>query len=78
MTLRDAVAHGALESARAQKDRDKARLLRWTPDGELEVVYETKGLGDAFLAPPTCGDGVLTVTAYAEGGDERVWATVPG
>ena len=62
----------------AQKDRDKARLLRWTPDDTLEVVYETKGLGDAFLAPPTCGDGVLTVTAYAEGGDERVWATVPG
>ena len=62
----------------AQKDRDKARLLRaWTPDGELQVVYETKGLGDAFLAPPACADGVLTVTAYAEGGDERVWATVP-
>ena len=61
----------------AQKDRDKARLLRWTPDSTLEVVYETKGLGDAFLAPPACADGVLTVTAYAEGGDERVWATVP-
>ena len=62
----------------AQKDRDKARLLRWTPDHELEVVYETKGVGDAFLAPPACADGVLTVTAYAEGGDERVWARVPG
>lgn len=62
----------------AQKDRDKARLLRWTPDDELEVVYETRGLGEAFLAPPACADGVLTVTAYAEGGDERVWATVPG
>ena len=61
----------------AQKDRDKARLLRWTPDSDLQVVYETKGLGDAFLAPPACADGVLTVTAYAEGGDERVWATVP-
>jgi hypothetical protein len=61
----------------AQKDRDKARLLRWTPDSSLEVVYETRGLGDAFLAPPACADGVLTVTAYAEGGDERVWATVP-
>ena len=61
----------------AQKDRDKARLLRWTPDDTLEVVYETKGLGDAFLAPPACADGVLTVTAYAEGGDERVWAKVP-
>ena len=42
------------------------------------MVYETRGLGDAFLAPPACADGVLTVTAYAEGGDERVWATVPG
>ena len=61
----------------AQKDRDKARLLRWTPDNSLEVVYETRGLGDAFLAPPACADGVLTVTAYAEGGDERVWAQVP-
>ena len=29
----------------AQKDKDKARLLRWTPDDELEVVYETRGLG---------------------------------
>jgi hypothetical protein len=62
----------------SQKDQDKARLLRWTPDDELEVVYETRGLGDAFLAPPACADGVLTVTAYAEGGDERVWARVPG
>ena len=62
----------------AQKDRDKARLLRWTPDDELEVVYETRGLGDAFLAPPECADGVLTVSAYAEAGDERVWAPAPG
>lgn len=62
----------------AQKDRDKARLLRWTPDDELVVAYETRGLGEAFLAPPECADGVLTVTAYAETGDERVWATVPG
>ncbi|MET1058688.1 MAG: hypothetical protein ABWX84_03780 [Nocardioides sp.] len=61
----------------SQKDKDKARLLRWTPDDELEVVYETQGLGDAFLAPPACADGVLTVTSYAEAGDERVWARVP-
>ena len=45
---------------------------------EREVVYETRGLGDAFLAPPECADGVLTVTAYAETGDGRVWARVPG
>jgi hypothetical protein len=62
----------------AQKDVDKARLLRYTPDGSLEVVYESPGRGEAFLAPPTCAGDVLTVTAYAEGGDERVWATVPG
>ena len=62
----------------AQKDLDKARLLRWTPDGTLEVVYETRGEGDAFLAPPTCADGILSVRSFAQGGDEQVWATAPG
>ena len=62
----------------AQKDVDKARLMRWTPDGELQAVYETKGEGEAFLAAPACADGILTVRSFAEGGDEQVWATAPG
>jgi hypothetical protein len=63
----------------AQKDEgDRARLLRWTPEHTLEVVYESPGTGEAFLDAPACSEGVLTVTAYGEGGDERVWATVPG
>lgn len=59
-------------------DRGTAKLMRWTPDATLEVVYESKGSGNAFLSPPSCSDGVLTVTSYGEGGDERVFATVPG
>ncbi|RYP85365.1 hypothetical protein EKO23_12850 [Nocardioides guangzhouensis] len=62
----------------AQKDLDKARLMRWTPDGELQVVYESSGEGEAFLAAPACADGILTVRSFAEGGDEQVWATAPG
>ena len=61
----------------AQKDVDKARLLRFTPQGTLEIVYESPGEGEAFLAPPECSGDRITVTAYGEGGDERVWATVP-
>lgn len=55
-----------------------AQLLRWTPDSTLEIVYESPGKGPAFLSPPTCAGNVLTVSAYGEGGDERVTATVPG
>jgi hypothetical protein len=62
----------------AQEEADKARLLRWTPGGTLEVVYETRGEGEAFLAEPACADGILTVRAYAEGGDDQVWAPAPG
>jgi len=60
-----------------QLDVDKARLLRWTPDGELEVVYESPGEGSAFLTAPRCGGHVLTITALGEGGDEQVSAVVP-
>jgi hypothetical protein len=61
----------------AQKDVDKARLLRWTPDGSLEVVYESPGVGAAFLAEPRCAGNTLSVSAFGEGGDEQVWAQVP-
>jgi hypothetical protein len=61
-----------------QQDVGRARLLRWTPDRTLEVVYESRGKGPAFLAEPRCAGAVLTVSAYSEGGDEQVWATVPG
>jgi len=60
-----------------QKDVDKARLLRWTPDGALEVVYESPGEGNAFLTAPRCGGHVLTLTELGEGGDEQVSAAVP-
>lgn len=61
----------------AQKDVDKARLLRWTPDARLEVVYESPGAGAAFLSEPRCAGDSLTVSALGEGGDEQVWAKVP-
>ncbi len=55
-------------------DGDPARLLRWTTDRTLEVVYETRGRGAAFLTEPRCGDDRITVTAIAESGDEQVSA----
>jgi len=61
----------------SQKDVDKARVLRWTPDGTLEIVYESPGEGNAFLAPLRCAGDLLSVSAFGEGGDEQVWATVP-
>lgn len=57
-----------------QDDRGPARLVRW--DGSAtEVVYESPA-GPAFLETPRCGGDVLTVTAYAEGGDEQVTAVL--
>jgi hypothetical protein len=56
------------------RDGDPARLLRWTPDAGLEVVYGTRGHGPAFLTEPRCGDDQVTVTAIAESGDEQVSA----
>lgn len=56
----------------AQKDQDKARLMRWTPGGTLEVAYESPGVGAAFLEAPRCGGDSITVTALGEGGDEQV------
>jgi hypothetical protein len=61
----------------AQKDVDKARLLRWTPESSLEVVYESPGEGAAFLAEPRCAGNILSISAFGEGGDEQVWARVP-
>lgn len=53
---------------------DPARLVRW--DGtSVDVVYESPA-GPAFLDAPRCGGDVLTVTAYAEGGDEQVSASL--
>jgi len=56
---------------------DPATLLRWTPaTAELSVVYESKGTGNAFLAPPRCGGSQLTVTSYSQAGDEQVTTPV--
>jgi hypothetical protein len=60
-----------------QDGDDPARLLRWTPDATLEVVYESESTGDTFLAPPDCADGVLTVSAFGEQGDAQVTAPAP-
>jgi hypothetical protein len=55
---------------------EPARLMRWTPDHALEVAYESRSTGNAFLGEPACGGGVLTLSSYGEQGDETVWATV--
>ncbi|MCF6376033.1 hypothetical protein L2K70_00265 [Nocardioides KLBMP 9356] len=55
---------------------EPARLMRWTPDHTLEVAYESRSVGNAFLGEPACGGGVLTLSSYGEEGDEMVWATV--
>lgn len=60
-----------------QRDGDPARLLRWGPDGSLEVVFETSGTGPAFLAGPArCGGDSLTLTALARSGDTQVTTSV--
>ena len=59
-----------------QRDGDPAALMRWTPDDGLSVVYESPR-GHAFLDRPRCGGNTLTVTAFAQGGDEQVTARLP-
>lgn len=55
-----------------QRDGDPARLVRW--DGTRAVVVYESPAGPAFLDAPRCGGDAITVTAYAEGGDEQVTA----
>lgn len=59
-----------------QSPDEPARLMRWTPDHTLEIAYETASVGNAFIAEPVCGGGVLSVSAMGEQGDEHVWASV--
>lgn len=55
--------------------KDPARLMRW--DGTaLSTAFESRSRGNAFLAEPECADGILTVTAFGEDGDEQVFAAV--
>lgn len=61
----------------AQRDRDKARVLRWSPSSGLSVVYQSPGLGQAFMTDPRCAGDVLTVSEFGEGGDQQVWAVAP-
>jgi hypothetical protein len=56
-----------------QTQSDPARLIKVTPDGP-EVVFESQGKGNAFLGSPRCGGRDLTVSAYAEAGDQQVVA----
>ena len=56
----------------AQSGDGRARLLRF--DGTaLAVVYESQP-GQAVLSAPRCGGEVITVSSYAESGDEQVSA----
>ena len=58
-----------------QTSSDPARLIKATPEGP-QVVFESKGTGNAFLGSPRCGGRDLTVSAYAEAGDQQVVARV--
>jgi len=57
-----------------QADTDPARLLRFTPDAALAVVYESASQGKAFLSAPRCGGSAITITSYGDQGDEQVTA----
>ena len=59
-----------------QTPDEPARLMRWTPEHTLEIAYETTSVGNAFIAEPVCGGGVLTVSSFVEDGDEQAWADV--
>jgi hypothetical protein len=52
---------------------DPATLLRFDPaDATLATVFASRGRGNAFLSAPRCGGHHLTVTAFAEAGDQQV------
>jgi hypothetical protein len=57
-----------------QTDTDPARLMRFSPDGPLTVVYESASQGNAFLSVPRCGGDAITLTSYGDQGDEQVTA----
>ena len=57
------------------REGEPARVLRWSEDLSLDVVYEAPAAKDGFLAgPPRCGGHDLTVTALTAAGDEQVTA----
>jgi len=56
-----------------QAPGEPARLLRWTDAGTFEIVYQSRG-GQAFLTGPRCGGDRITISAFAESGDEQVSA----
>jgi hypothetical protein len=57
-----------------QADADPSRLMRFSPDGTLAVVYESASQGNAFLSVPRCGGDAITITSYGDRGDEQVTA----
>ncbi|GAB3197819.1 hypothetical protein GCM10027062_10470 [Nocardioides hungaricus] len=56
-----------------QAEGDPAALMRWSAADGLDVAYESPG-GQAFLSEPRCGGDQITVTAFAEDGDQQVTA----
>lgn len=63
--------------ARNAAGGEPAQLLRWTPEGTLEVAYAAPGDGPGFLGEPACAGNVLTVSAFGADGDEQVSAVAP-
>jgi hypothetical protein len=52
-----------------------ASVLRWRGGAEAEVVYEAKG-GKAFIDTPRCGGDRLTISVFADSGDQQLTARV--
>ena len=71
-----ACAGSAYFAREPQRDGDPARLMRWSPEGELTVAYEAGKGGQATLSAPRCGGDAITVTALTSKGDEQVSAPV--
>ena len=57
-----------------QRQRDPARLLRWTPTEGLRAVYASPARGRVFLSEPRCGGDALTISVFSAGGDQQLTA----
>ena len=57
-----------------QRDGDPAALMRWRPSDGLDGGLRVARAAQAFLSAPRCGGDTMTVTAFAQSGDEQVSA----
>ena len=68
---------GAAYFARDAGAGEPAQVLRWSPDGGLQVVYRAPRSTEGFVvAPLRCGGDMMTVTALTPAGDEQVAAAL--